>query len=65
MQIKTHSTPTKERVTPVLLGDFGSWMMEKFFCWESPPLGGADRNFTCSLVVGRRAESSSLCGRRG
>ena len=52
-------------MTMVPPGDFGSWMMEKFFCWESPPLGGADRNFTCSLVVGRRAESSSLCGRRG
>ena len=41
MQIKTHSTPTKERVTPVHLGDFGSWIGGKLFCQASPSLAGA------------------------
>ena len=53
-------------MTMVPPGDFGSWIGGKLFCQASPPLlGGVDRNFTCSLVVGRRAESSSLCGERG
>ena len=46
----------------------GFWLLDRganFLSGVALSCGGVDRNFTCSLVVGRRAESSSLCGERG